>query len=228
MRTINQFPKRTDFYAALIRALNGLYEGVAFRFRYYGATTSQKATSSSAVFVEPGTWKIERLSRESAQRVESARIVCEGLSGSSEALARQIEEKTEFLDALRAHMNKPEESSEETKMNEEEQRKREESRREREDAEYDLEYRTASAAKKTKTSGVKLQDAKNALQNAKQSGDDKQIADATRQYMEALSRYESDKGALNRENESQAKEQERRREERKRQQQEQRGTERES
>lgn len=97
-------------------------------------------------------------------------------------------------------MNKPEESSEETKMNEEEQRKREESRREREDAEYDLEYRTASAAKKTKTSGVKLQD-------AKQSGDDKQIADATRQYMEALSRYESDKGALNRENESKAKEQ---------------------
>lgn len=221
MRTINQFPKRTDFYAALIRALNGLYEGVAFRFRYYGATTSQEATSSSAVFVEPGTWKIERLSRGSARRVESARIVCEGLSGSSEALARQIEEKTEFLDALRAHMNKPEESSEETKMNEEEQRKREESRREREDAEYDLEYRTASAAKKTKTSGVKLQ-------NAKQSEDDKQIADATRQYMEALSRYESDKGALNRENESQAKEQERRREERKRQQQEQRGTERES
>lgn len=89
-----------------------------------------------------------------------ARIVCEDLPGSSEALARQIEEKTEFLDALRAHMNKPEESSEETKMNEEEQRKREESRREREDAEYDLEYRTASAAKKTKTSGVKLQDAK--------------------------------------------------------------------
>ncbi len=34
MRTNNQFPKRTDFYAALIRALNGLYEGVAFRFRY--------------------------------------------------------------------------------------------------------------------------------------------------------------------------------------------------
>ena len=49
-----------------------------------------------------------------------ARIVCEDLPGSSEALARQIEEKTEFLDALRAHMNKPEESSEETKMNEEE------------------------------------------------------------------------------------------------------------
>ena len=60
-----------------------------------------------------------------------ARIVCEDLPGSTEALARQIEEKTEFLDALRAHMNKPEESSEETKMNEEEQRKREESRRER-------------------------------------------------------------------------------------------------
>ena len=131
MRTTNQFPKRTDFYAALIRALNGLYEGVAFRFRYYGATTSQEAAAFSAVFVEPGAWKIERLSRGSARRVESARIVCGGLPGSSEALARQIEEKTEFLDALRAHMNKPEESSEETKMNEEEQRKREESRRER-------------------------------------------------------------------------------------------------
>lgn len=170
MRTNNQFPQRTDFYAELIRALNGLYEGVAFRFRYYGATTSQEAAASSAVFVEPGTWKIERLSRESAQRVESARIVCEGLSGSSEALARQIEEKTEFLDALRAHMNKPEESSEETKMNEEEQRKREESRREREDAEYDLEYRTASTAKKTETSGLKTSRRENALQNAKQSG----------------------------------------------------------
>lgn len=99
-----------------------------------------------------------------------ARIVCEDLPGSSEALARQIEEKTEFLDALRAHMNKPEESSEETKMNEEEQRKREESRREREDAEYDLEYRTASTAKKTETSGLKTSRRENALQNAKQSG----------------------------------------------------------
>ena len=69
MRTINQFPKRTDFYAALIRALNGLYEGVAFRFRYYGATTSQEAAASSAVFVEPGAWKIERLSRGSSVKI---------------------------------------------------------------------------------------------------------------------------------------------------------------
>ena len=100
MRTTNQFPKRTDFYAALVRALNGLYGEGTFRFRYYGATTAQEMTTTADGFVEPGAWKIDRISRGGARRVETARILFEGLPPSSDALRVQLEEITDFLDAI--------------------------------------------------------------------------------------------------------------------------------
>lgn len=103
MKTVNLFPKRFDFYAALVRAMNGLYGDGTFRFRYYGATTAQEMTPTPTGFVEPGAWKIERLSRGSARRVETARFVFEGLPESSAALARQIEETTDFLDSVATH-----------------------------------------------------------------------------------------------------------------------------
>ena len=100
MRTTNQFPKRTDFYAALVRALNGLYGEGTFRFRYYGATTAQEMTTTADGFVEPGAWKIDRISRGGARRVETARILFESLPPSSDALRVQLEEITDFLDAI--------------------------------------------------------------------------------------------------------------------------------
>lgn len=100
MRTTNQFPKRTDFYAALVRALNGLYGEETFRFRYYGATTAQEMTTTPDGYVEPGAWKIDRISRGSARRVETARILFESLPPSFDELRVQLEEITDFLDAI--------------------------------------------------------------------------------------------------------------------------------
>lgn len=100
MRTTNQFPKRTDFYAALVRALNDLYDERTFRFRYYGASTAQEMTTTPDGYVEPGVWKIDRISRGGARRVETARILFESLPPSSDALRVQLEEITDFLDAI--------------------------------------------------------------------------------------------------------------------------------
>lgn len=124
------------------------------------------------------------------------------------------------LDALRANMDKPEESPEETEKSKEEKRKKEEARRKRENAEYDLIYDTSSTEMKARLSGNKLTEAGNALLKAQQGGDDEQIAEATRKYTAALRTYESDKDALNRENQMKAQERERQRQERERQRQE--------
>lgn len=100
MTTINLFKKRTDFYTALVSALNDDYGEGTFRFRYYGASTAQEMTTTPSGYVEPGAWKIDRLSRSSARRVETARILFEGLPTSVDALRLQLEEITDFLDAI--------------------------------------------------------------------------------------------------------------------------------
>ena len=100
MTTINLFKKRTDFYTALVSALNDAYGEGTFRFRYYGASTAQEMTTTPSGYVEPGAWKIDRLSRGGARRVETARIMFEGLPTSVDALRLQLEEITDFLDAI--------------------------------------------------------------------------------------------------------------------------------
>lgn len=100
MTTINLFKKRTDFYTALVKTLNDIEGEGTFRFRYYGVSTAQEMTTTPSGFVEPGAWKIERLSRGSARRIETARILFESLPPSSDALRVQLEEITDFLDAI--------------------------------------------------------------------------------------------------------------------------------
>ncbi len=117
-----------------------------------------------------------------------ARVHAEKTKNYNESKAMQAE-----LDVLRKQLEEPE--TDEGFETPEEKAKKEEARKKRESAEYDLEYETGSTEK--------------ALQDAKQGGNDEQIAEATRKYMTALRTYESDKGALDRENETKAKEQER-------------------
>lgn len=100
MTTINLFKKRTNFYTTLVSALNDAYGEGTFRFRYYGASTAQEMTPTPSGFVEPGAWKIDRISRGGARRVETARILYEGLPSSVDALRLQLEEVTDFLDAI--------------------------------------------------------------------------------------------------------------------------------
>lgn len=100
MKTTNLFNKRTDFYTALINTLNEEFGEVTFRFRYYGASTAQEMTTTPDGYVEPGAWKIDRLSRGGARRVETARILFECLPTSVDALRLQLEEITDFLDAI--------------------------------------------------------------------------------------------------------------------------------
>lgn len=105
MKTINLFKKRTNFYTALVKSLNSLteVEQLRFRFRYYGATTAQELPDVPSGFVEPGAWKIDRISRGSARRVETARILYEGLPSSSDAMRYSIEIYTDLLDAMATH-----------------------------------------------------------------------------------------------------------------------------
>lgn len=131
-----------------------------------------------------------------------ARVHAEKTKNYNESKAMQAE-----LDVLRKQLEEPE--TDEGFETPEEKAKKEEARKKRESAEYDLEYESASAEKKAQMSGAKLQEAEKALQDAKQGGNDEQIAEATRKYMSALRTYESDKGALDRENETKAKEEER-------------------
>lgn len=133
-----------------------------------------------------------------------ARVHAEKTKNYNESKAMQAE-----LDVLRKQLEEPE--TDEGFETPEEKARKEEARKKRESAEYDLEYNTASTEKKAQMSGAKLQEAEKALQDAKQSGNDEQIAEATRKYMSALRSYESDKGALDRENESKTKEEERQR-----------------
>ena len=133
-----------------------------------------------------------------------ARVHAEKTKNYNESKAMQAE-----LDVLRKQLEEPE--TDEGFETPEEKTRKEEARKKRENAEYDLEYNTASTEKKAQMSGAKLQEAEKALQDAKQSGNDEQIAEATRKYMSALRSYESDKGALDRENESKTKEEERQR-----------------
>lgn len=131
-----------------------------------------------------------------------ARVHAEKTKNYNESKAMQAE-----LDVLRKQLEEPE--TDEGFETPEEKAKKEEARKKRESAEYDLEYEIGSTEKKAQMSGAKLQEAEKALQDAKQGGNDEQIAEATRKYMTALRTYESDKGALDRENETKAKEQER-------------------
>lgn len=133
-----------------------------------------------------------------------ARVHAEKTKNYNESKAMQAE-----LDVLRKQLEEPE--TDEGFETPEEKTKKEEARKKRESAEYDLEYESASTEKKAQMSGAKLQEAEKALQEAKQGGNNEQIAEATRKYMSALRSYESDKGALDRENESKTKEEERQR-----------------
>ena len=133
-----------------------------------------------------------------------ARVHAEKTKNYNESKAMQAE-----LDVLKKQLEEPE--TDEGFETPEEKARKEEARKKRENAEYDLEYNTASTEKKEQMSGTKLQEAEKALQDAKKSGNDEQIAEATRKYMSALRSYESDKGALDRENESKTKEEERQR-----------------
>ena len=133
-----------------------------------------------------------------------ARVHAEKTKNYNESKAMQAE-----LDVLRKQLEEPE--TDEGFETPEEKARKEEARKKRENAEYDLEYESASTEKKAQMSGAKLQEAEKALQEAKQGGNDEQIAEATRKYMSALRSYESDKGALDRENESKTKEEERQR-----------------
>ena len=133
-----------------------------------------------------------------------ARVHAEKTKNYNESKAMQAE-----LDVLKKQLEEPE--TDEGFETPEEKARKEEARKKRENAEYDLEYNTASTEKKAQMSGTKLQEAEKALQDAKKSGNDEQIAEATRKYMSALRSYESDKGALDRENESKTKEEERQR-----------------
>lgn len=133
-----------------------------------------------------------------------ARVHAEKTKNYNESKAMQAE-----LDVLKKQLEEPE--TDEGVETPEEKARKEEARKKRENAEYDLEYNTASTEKKAQMSGAKLQEAEKALQDAKQGGNDEQIAEATRKYMSALRSYESDKGALDRENESKTKEEERQR-----------------
>lgn len=102
MATTNLFKKRTDFYTELVDTLNKEFGDDVFRFRYYGASTAQEMTTTPGGYVEPGAWKIERLSRGGARRVETARILFEALPPSADALRLQLEEITDFLDGVAA------------------------------------------------------------------------------------------------------------------------------
>ena len=133
-----------------------------------------------------------------------ARVHAEKTKNYNESKAMQAE-----LDVLRKQLEEPE--TDEGFETPEEKTRKEEARKKRENAEYDLEYESASTEKKAQMSGAKLQEAEKTLQEAKQGGNDEQIAEATRKYMSALRAYESDKGALDRENESKTKEEERQR-----------------
>lgn len=133
-----------------------------------------------------------------------ARVHAEKTKNYNESKAMQAE-----LDVLKKQLEEPE--TDEGFETPEEKKRKEEARKKRESAEYDLEYNTASTEKKAQMSGAKLQEAERALQDAKKGGNDEQIAEATRKYMSALGAYESDKGALDRENESKTKEEERQR-----------------
>lgn len=131
-----------------------------------------------------------------------ARVHAEKTKNYNESKAMQAE-----LDVLKKQLEEPE--TDEGFETPEEKARKEEARKKRENAEYDLEYNTASPDKKAQMSRAKLQEAEKALQDAKQGGNDEQIAEATRKYMSALRAYESDKGALDRENESKEQEKER-------------------
>ena len=155
-----------------------------------------------------GTWfdnlDDKRLAMLADNAEFKARVHAEKTKNYNESKAMQAE-----LDVLRKQLEEPE--TDEGFETPEEKARKEEARKKRENAEYDLEYDTASTEKKAQMSGAKLQEAEKALQDAKQGGNDEQIAEATRKYMSALSAYESDKGALDRENETKAKEEERQR-----------------
>lgn len=153
-----------------------------------------------------GTWfdnlDDKRLAMLADNAEFKARVHAEKTKNYNESKAMQAE-----LDVLRKQLEEPE--TDEGFETPEEKARKEEARKKRENAEYDLEYDTASTEKKAQMSGARLQEAEKALQDAKQGGNDEQIADATRKYMSALRAYESDKGALDRENETKAKEEER-------------------
>ena len=155
-----------------------------------------------------GTWfdnlDDKRLAMLADNAEFKARVHAEKTKNYNESKAMQAE-----LDVLRKQLEEPE--TDEGFETPEEKARKEEARKKRENAEYDLEYDTASTEKKAQMSGAKLQEAEKALQDAKQGGNDEQIAEATRKYMSALRAYESDKGALDRENETKAKEEERQR-----------------
>ena len=155
-----------------------------------------------------GTWfdnlDDKRLAMLADNAEFKARVHAEKTKNYNESKAMQAE-----LDVLRKQLEEPE--TDEGFETPEDKARKEEARKKRESAEYDLEYDTASTEKKAQMSGAKLQEAEKALQDAKQGGNDEQIAEATRKYMSALRVYESDKGALDRENESKAKEEERQR-----------------
>ena len=155
-----------------------------------------------------GTWfdnlDDKRLAMLADNAEFKARVHAEKTKNYNESKAMQAE-----LDVLRKQLEEPE--TDEGFETPEEKARKEEARKKRENAEYDLEYDTASTEKKAQMSGAKLQEAEKALQEAKQGGNDEQIAEATRKYMSALRAYESDKGALDRENETKAKEEERQR-----------------
>ena len=152
-----------------------------------------------------GTWfdnlDDKRLAMLADNAEFKARVHAEKTKNYNESKAMQAE-----LDVLRKQLEEPE--TDEGFETPEEKARKEEARKKRENAEYDLEYDTASTEKKAQMSGAKLQEAEKALQDAKQGGNDEQIAEATRKYMSALRAYESDKGALDRENETKAKEEE--------------------
>lgn len=89
-----------DFYNKLTSVLNAFDAARRIQLRLFQSQTLQELGAGVSYWVEPGNWKLERLSRACARRSDTARLVVEAVPRSSEELCSLIIDATDFLDSV--------------------------------------------------------------------------------------------------------------------------------
>lgn len=97
-KTTKKFKDRKAFYDAVVATLNALYPSRAFQLRWNEASTAQQVAAGVRSYVEPGEWRLERSTKGTTKRIESVRVVIEGILPTNEETKAAIADSVNFLD----------------------------------------------------------------------------------------------------------------------------------
>lgn len=99
-KTTKKFKDRKAFYDAVVATLNAIYPTRSFQLRWNEATTAQQVAAGVRCYVEPGEWRLERTTKGTAKRIESIRVVIEGILSTNEETKAAIADSVNFLDEI--------------------------------------------------------------------------------------------------------------------------------